>query len=381
MAIGRYYWGSRRKNHTTAVMLIIFGVVLLRVVLAFGFWQSNQLIGKTFTQSIDWLVQKVLQDPRSLLLASLPALAWQDTPEEMENLRPALVCWLAGSAGLANYPVGILQAQIPMLAQINPAETEIRAGDSVKPEQANLSPEQTTGREALVGIYNTHTGETYLLTDGRDRLTGGRGGVVTVAKAVQKTLEEQYGIPVVLSDRIHDARYATSYLESKKTAQEIVENHPHLIALLDIHRDAGRSRQDSLVEVKGKKVAPILIIVGSDARAEFPDWQQNYRFACRLADQINHLYPGLCLGVRVKEGRYNQFLHPGALLLEIGTDNNSLTEALASGEMLAHALAQLVRQEVKARQILPPEGGPPAEAPAPAADRTVEQVTGASKQI
>ncbi|GAB6158122.1 hypothetical protein JCM39194_13220 [Desulfotomaculum varum] len=376
-----FYWGSRRKNLPTAVMLLVFCVIMWRAVLASDFWLSNSAPGKIINQSVNWLAQKVLQDPRSMLLASMPALTWQDTPEEMENPCLALVSWLAGIAGLADYPVGMLQAQIPMLVQIIPPETEVRVGDPVEPEQANTSPRQTADREALVGIYNTHTGETYLLTDGMDRLTGRRGGVVTVAKAVQKTLEEQHQIPVVLSDRIHDARYATSYLESKKTAQEIVENNPRLIALLDIHRDAGRSRQDSLVEVKGKKVAPILIIVGSDARAEFPDWQQNYQFACRLADQINGMYPGLCLGVRVKEGRYNQFLHPGALLLEIGTDNNSLTEALASGEMLAHALAELVRQEVKSRQSLPREASPPAEAPAPAADRAAEQVTAPNKQI
>ena len=47
----------------------------------------------------------------------------------------------------------------------------------------------------------------------------------------------------------------------------MLAEHPHLKIVLDIHRDAGKSRQDSIVTINGQQVAPILKIIGSDARA------------------------------------------------------------------------------------------------------------------
>ncbi|GAB6180050.1 hypothetical protein JCM14036_13690 [Desulfotomaculum defluvii] len=280
-------------------------------------------------------------------MTSMPALAWQDTPEEMESPGRAAWYWLAGVTGFDLVPLTILKSQIPMLAQVELHEAVVMNVQPVltKPKElANLS------KDVLVGIYTTHTGETYSLTDGTDRLTGKQGGVVLVAKELQKQLTDKHEIRVVLSDKIHDARYATSYLESEKTAKQIVDQNTSMVTMLDIHRDAGRSRDDCLVEVKGKKVAPILFIVGSDARLPFPNWKQNYQFACKIAEKLDKIYPGLCLGVRVKEGRYNQFLHPGAILVEVGSDNNSLEEAKASVTMLADALAAIIKEELKKKE-------------------------------
>ncbi|MEG6520758.1 stage II sporulation protein P [Desulfotomaculum sp. 1211_IL3151] len=297
--------------------------------------------------SVDLLTSAIFQNPRGMILTSMPALAWQDTPEEMESPGRAAWYWLAGVTGFDLAPLAILKTQIPMLAQIELQETVVM---NVQPTIKEPEESATTlSKEILVGIYTTHTGETYTLTDGTDRLTG-RGGVVLVAKELQKQLTEKHKIKVDLSDKIHDARYATSYLESEKTVRQMVEQNTSLITLLDIHRDAGRSRKDCLVEVKGEQVAPLLFIIGSDARLPFPNWKQNYQFACKLAEKLDQLYPGLCLGVRVKEGRYNQFLHPGAILVEVGSDNNSLEEAKASVVMLSNALAEIIKMELEQKE-------------------------------
>lgn len=345
-----------RRIQRKAKRITVLTFLLLMIALWSYFFYNGLQVGsqpkKMLTQTVEWLATKVLQDPRGLLLTSLPALAWQDTPEEMENPGTALLSWVGGITHLNLRPTDILRAQIPLLAQVDqPGKTVI----TVLPEVGPPAEEDTRpvfSKDVLVGIYNTHTGETYTLTDGTDRLDGQRGGVVSVARAIQKHLQEESGIAAVRSDKIHDARYAASYLESEKTAKELVAQNPHMLAMLDIHRDAGRSRSQSLVEVQGKKVAPILFIIGSDARLPFPNWKQNYQLACKLAERINAKFPGLCLGVRVKEGRYNQFLHPGAILVEVGADNNSLEEALESADMLAQALAELIQEEVQSKAAL-----------------------------
>lgn len=316
------------------------------------FWYLYQGLSKESDQLLagtaNWLIKLTLQDPRGILLTSMPALAWQDTPEEMESPARAMGSWVAGLARVDINPSSILVAQIPMLEQMAPPGVPVitvNPGDPEKGEEPLLA--RDLSKDTLVGIYNTHTGETYSLTDGTDRLTG-KGGVVAVAKEIQEVLEREFAIRVTRSDKVHDDQYATSYLKSEKTAREMVSRNPKMLAMLDIHRDAGRSREESLVEVKGKKVAPILIIVGSDARRPFPTWKENYNFACRLASVMDELYPGLCQGVRVKEGRYNQFLNDRAILVEMGTSNNSLEEATASGAMLAKALARVIQEEIKA---------------------------------
>ena len=334
-----------RKRKINLYGIIIFGILIV----FFGLWQNTSVGVQLFNSSVDWLVSQVLQDPKAALLTSMPALSWQDTPEEMESPSQALLSWLSGVIRIDSTPAGILATQIPLLGQIRSPSLPV-----IEINQEPLVEEKigTEDEAVLIGIYNTHTGETYAETDGTDRLEGQRGGVVKVSQAVQEVLEKEHSLRVARSETIHDIRYATSYLESEKTAKEMVAAHAKMIALFDIHRDAGRGREESLVDIKGQKVAPILIIIGSDARRPFPNWKQNYAFACRLSEKMDELYPGLSMGVRVKEGRYNQYLHKGAILVEVGTVNNTLEEAVASGKMLAEALAQLVEEEIKAKGIL-----------------------------
>jgi stage II sporulation protein P len=219
---------------------------------------------------------------------------------------------------------------VPGLPQAAPAPVSARA----EPPGAD-APDP-----GLVALYNTHTGETYALTDGVERVQG-RGGVVRVAAVLEEELRRR-GIRVLRTDKIHDGCYATSYLESEKTVRELVYTHPDLAALFDIHRDVKQPRAEATVKVEGRDVARVLIVVGSDARLPFPAWRQNFSFARRIADRAEALYPGLCLGVRVKEGRYNQFLHPRALLLEVGGVNNTLEEAEAAAKLFAVVLADVL---------------------------------------
>lgn len=338
------HWSKKKIPFVSLILMIVFWLAFFINSLSFGQEEHQRVLAG----AADWLTSAIFQNPQGMILTSMPALAWQDTPEEMESPGRAAWYWLASAAGIDLAPRAILQTQIPMMNQIEPPETVVM---NVQPNIKNTKElTANLSKEVLIGIYSTHTGETYTLTDGTDRLNGKQGGVVLVAKELQKQLTEKHKIKVALSDKIHDARYATSYLESENTVKQMIAQNTSLITLLDIHRDGNRSRKDCLVEVKGEQVAPILFVIGSDARLPFPNWQQNYQFACQLAEKLDQLYPGLCMGVRVQEGRYNQFLHPGAILVEVGSDNNSLAEAKASVVMLADALAEIIKMELEQKE-------------------------------
>lgn len=342
------------------------GSVLAAVALVAVFFLFSQLdrpgdLVKLNTNAAGVMMHVLVQDegdPRGVLRLAMPILAWSGAVDDVPSvLTPRSL--IAGALRTFHLrfsePLDLLLSEMPLLglaaAQVppDPAASGQAAGEGQphKPEEDLLSNQTPKLSEhCLVGIYNTHTGETYALTDGMERLDGKRGGVVTVSAALQEELETRYGIRVARSDRINDAVYSASYAESEKVVRDLMVEHPHLKVLLDIHRDAGKSRQDSIVTVNGQQVAPILIIIGSDARAPFPNWRQNYALGKAISDRMDSMYPGLSLGVRVKEGRYNQYLHNGAILLEIGTVANSTEEAVASAHLLAEVLAAYLAEVV-----------------------------------
>lgn len=235
----------------------------------------------------------------------------------------------------------LLVSQLPVGGRV-PDEPSRAAGRPPAPAATATLAADGDGH-ALVGLYHTHTGETYALSDGVARFDGQEGGVVTVGRALAGALAAR-GIAVVHNTKIHDVPYPRSYLASRETAEEMLRAHPGLVVLLDIHRDAAKTRKQSVVHIDGEPVATILLVVGSGAREPFPTWRENRAFAERLAAALNERYPGLCQGVRVKNGRYNQFLHPHALLVEIGSVENRTEEAVRAAELFAAVLAGMIRQ-------------------------------------
>lgn len=285
------------------------------------------------------------REPEKILKSAIPVLRWGSFESDGCSLSfPQAFLYAAGTAGGVNLlsPAAVLQSQMPLLAAVEwPAALPAVSQEDYPPAETTTA----LPAESLVSVYNTHTGETYTLSDGVERLDGRRGGVVTVAAAFQETLESKYGIKVARSERINDLRYNNSYLESEKTARQLLEANPKTRAIFDIHRDSEKTREQSVVHINGQIAAPILFIVGSDARRSFPTWRQNYAFACELADRLDEKYPGLSLGVRVKDGVYNQHLHPQAVLLEMGTTENSTEEAVRSARLLADVVADMINGE------------------------------------
>lgn len=348
-----YYYTNRRyrlhKSVKPWLVLIVLMFFLMMTISVMDNFSPGLLSVERWclNQFVAWSDR----DPRSIMRVAVPVMAWtgngEDIPQVVSPGSLAAPLIKMFSIDKLN-PLSLLESQVPLLAEVNlPQEEAVPAiAPEVAPEQDNelIQPVAPVSEQSLVAIYNTHTGETYALTDGTERFNGKKGGVVKVAAALGAELEEKYGIKAAVSDTINDANYNTSYTLSQETLRKLLEENPSVQVALDIHRDAGKSRESSLVTVDGSAVAPVLIIVGSDARAPFPTWRQNYDFARELADEINKQHPGLCLGVRIMEGRYNQFLLPRAILLEIGSVSNSTEEAVQTAKLLAGPLAELVKQ-------------------------------------
>ncbi len=342
-------WGQQKVQWLGKVAVVV-------LVLLLFCWQPFRMqVGKgmeAMGTSLGQLVLRCCDGNASVLLyAAMPIIDKKDKSEELPALTSlhSLLTAVKGTFMVSLHtPREVLADEIALLRDFQPASGlsgENAAEKKAKEEQAVMTSTPQLTKEVLVGIYHTHTGETYALTDGQDRIEGGIGGVVKVGEALQKELEDTYGIRTVHSTHINDKSYNASYTESEKDARRLLEENPQIQVLLDIHRDAGKSRENSLVVIDGQELAPIMFVVGSDARAPFPNWEKNHQFAQKLADLMEKQYPGLCCGVKVKEGRYNQFLHPQAMLVEVGSVSNATVEGERSARILASLVAEVLKEE------------------------------------
>ncbi|WP_371370625.1 stage II sporulation protein P [Sporomusa aerivorans] len=197
----------------------------------------------------------------------------------------------------------------------------------------------------LVGIYHTHTAEAFIPNSGVAHRPGGqRGDIVDVGIALAKRLEKA-GVPAVHSAAIHDyPSFMKAYGPSEVTAQKMLADNPSIQMIFDIHRDADK-RQNVTADYNGVQLAKITIVVATGQQdLPQPHWQQNHAFAKLIDAKLNAKYPGLCRGIQLVEWRYNQHLHPRALLIEVGSQESSKEEAVRSIEVFGDVLAEILAE-------------------------------------
>jgi stage II sporulation protein P len=218
------------------------------------------------------------------------------------------------------------------------------------------APSQAPPR--VIGIYHTHSGESYRPSEGKI-LVEGRGGVYGVGATIQSVLSE-YGIKTLHSDTIHNpSGSASMYIQSRRTAAQLIRDG--VDALFDIHRDTAPAREYAKT-VEGKEVARVLLVLGR----QNPSLKANEELVFKFRDKLNELYPGLLRGIFYARGLYNQDLSPQTFLVEVGTAGNSREEAEAGAALFATTIPAVLYglphnpAELKAAAAEPP---PPAGTP------------------
>lgn len=204
-------------------------------------------------------------------------------------------------------------------------------------------------------LMHTHTTETYLPSDMvyypenfYPRSTDNNNNVTLVGEEVKKKLEAA-GIGVIHDTTQHDVpSYNGSYDRSEVTVKNILNENPTIQVVLDLHRDAIGNAESGKTKptfvANGKKAAQIMIISGCGASRNvvFPDWEYNLRFALRLQQAAETRYPGMTRPLKFCNSQYNLNLTHGSLLIEIGSDSNSMEEAVYSGQLLGDALVDVL---------------------------------------
>lgn len=219
----------------------------------------------------------------------------------------------------------------------------------------NLSDEITDLNIELnkqdIMIFHTHTCESYTPTEqyqydatGTFRTTDLNYTVSRVGDELEKYLVN-YGYTVVHDKTYHDyPAYTGSYNRSLVTVQNLLSTYQNTDVVIDLHRDAiGDNTYAPKVKIGDEYCARMMLVIGTDGGGLYhKNWRGNLKFAIKLQQKANELYPGLFKPILLRNARYNQHLSKAANIIEIGATGNTLEECETSAKYLAKVLDEVL---------------------------------------
>ena len=314
---------------------------LLGALLFLAVWAAvltgARLLGESHarqdTSLLSWLEEKltgiVPEDPAGTLEH------WLYGVEEGENAEPP-------------------QDAIIVTAQEWGGEEEDPESD-IRIEVESLPEFTTEGQRPTIVIYHTHSHEAYTLEEGQSYVPTGEQrtadpayNIMAVGEALAQALEEK-GFTVIHDTTDHEPpKLGTAYVRSLETIEAIAAAHTEPLLFLELHRDAYNTGIDpACVTVDGEELARILFVIGSGEGTEGnqfsvrPDYEKNYALAQSLLEQLGTVDPQLVRGISLKTGRYNQHIGDWNILVEMGHNANTLSQALHTVPYLADAIQQV----------------------------------------
>ena len=212
--------------------------------------------------------------------------------------------------------------------------------------------------EPAVLIFHTHTTETYQILDrdfyavGHPTRSNDKG--INMVRVGQETVKEieKAGYRVIHDTQIHDSTYNSAYSHSRKAVEKYLKEYPSIKVVLDIHRDAIQRSDGTKIKptatVEGKKAAQIMIISGCQEEGGpvegFPEWKKNLVFAVELQKTLEELFEGITRPLYFSPRKYNMDLTTCSLLVEVGSDANTLDEAVYTGRCLGKAVSKILEK-------------------------------------
>ena len=202
-------------------------------------------------------------------------------------------------------------------------------------------------------IYHTHSQEAFV-----DSVEGDvNDTVVGVGNYLTEILTNVYGYNVIHHTKVYDMIDGEldrnkAYTLAAPDIQQIVDENPSIEVVIDLHRD-GVDGYKFVQEINGKPTAQIMFFNGLSRTARNgeidylpnPYIEDNLAFSFQLQLKAAQYYPGWTRNIYLQSLRYNLHMCPKSLLIESGTQLNTVQEERNAMELLADILNQVLRGE------------------------------------
>ncbi len=207
-----------------------------------------------------------------------------------------------------------------------------------------------TNEAPQILIYHTHSQEAYL----DSRKNKKEDTVVGVGTYLAKILEEDYGYNVIHDTSEYDLINGVldrdvAYNQAKDGISKILEDNPTIEVVIDLHRDSPDARKTI---INGEETAQIMLFNGLSrdqngpiTHLDNPNLQDNLAFSLQLQLKSKELYPGLFYKNYLKEYRFNLHVRPKSILMELGTQYNTLESAMNAMPPFAEVLDAVLKGE------------------------------------
>ena len=195
-------------------------------------------------------------------------------------------------------------------------------------------------------IYHTHGSETY-----RGSRKGRKSDTVIGVGDVLVNKLRQRKIKVIHDRNIYDVKNgkeerSKAYNYAANAIEENLRKYPSIRVVIDLHRDGVNEKTKLITTQKGRQMAQIMFFNGMSRTAangdikylKNPNKQMNLAFSLQLQAQAMKKYPGFTRKIYMKGYRYNLHYRGRSLLVEVGAQNNTLSQAKASMSLLAELL-------------------------------------------
>ena len=215
----------------------------------------------------------------------------------------------------------------------------------------DLSMAKDSGQPQIL-IYHTHAQEGFADSVEGDVNTT----VIGVGEHLAQILRDQYGYQVIhctdsfdLVNGVLDRSKAYDY--ALPAVEQILEEHPSIQVVIDLHRDGVDEDTRLVTDINGKPAAKIMLFNGLSRTAEDgelgylpnPNLQDNLAFSFQLEYQAKQYFPEFTRCIYLKGYRYNLHVRPRSLLLEVGAQTNTLEEAMNAMEPFAFILNRVLQ--------------------------------------
>ena len=271
-----------------------------------------------------------------------PDIAWQ----EEESEETAEETWTAAKNGYSfEY----------LLNHYYVVDSDTTIDDSLLDAKKLLSKNFYLEKKSAVPqslIYHTHSQEYFVDSREEDINTG----IMGIGDELEKILEKQYGYQVIHDRGIYDLvdgvlDRSSAYDYARKAVEKILEENPTIEIIIDLHRD-GVEGEHFITEINGKSTARIMFFNGlsqnsSGQNIDYlynPYIEDNLGFSLQLQMTAEQLYPGFTRNIYLKGQRFNLHLRPRSLLVEAGTQLNTIEEEKNAMKPLADILNRVLQK-------------------------------------
>ena len=210
----------------------------------------------------------------------------------------------------------------------------------------NEKPKNVDPSKPIVFIFHTHTTEAYNpnsekdkdFTDYKEINKGNYGeSICTVGEQLKSELENKYGISCIHDTTVHDyPRREGGYAKARPTIQKYLKQYPSIKLVIDLHRDGDVPKSSTTAIINNKSYARVLFVLGK----RNPNLKINLSSAQKYHAALQDMYPGFSKGIRYNDvSVFNQDLFGNMILLELGSNFNTMSEALNTVKIIAKIIA------------------------------------------